>query len=114
MGVVERFEGEFLTLRKRRALHLSLTFSGAGLVLGAGTVLAPMRRNAAGADSLDLSGEDRILAALTATFLAPVDAALLGKLRRAAKKASRRFISPGWRCRGSTKSRRSASFSPTA
>ncbi len=83
MGVVERFEGEFLTLRKRRALHLSLTFSGAGLVLGAGTVLAPMRRNAAGVETLDLSGEDRILAALTATFLAPVDAAILGKLRRA-------------------------------
>jgi len=89
VGVVERFEGEFLTLRKRRALHRSLTFAEAGLVLGAGTVLAPMRRNAAGAESLDLSGEDRILAALTATFLAPVDVAFLGKLHHASDLWSR-------------------------
>ncbi len=89
MGVVERFEGEFLTLRKRRALHGSLAFTDAGLVLGAGTILAPMRRDGAGAEILDLSGEDRILAALTATFLAPVDIALLGKLRHASDLWSR-------------------------
>ena len=89
MGVVERFEGAFLTLRKRRALHGSLAFAEAGLVLGAGTILAPMRRNATGAEILDLSGEDRILAALTATFLAPVGAALLAKLRHASDLWSR-------------------------
>jgi len=83
VGVVERFEGEFLTLRKRRALHVSMAFTDAGLALGAGTILAPMRRDGTGAEGLDLSGEDRILAALTATFLAPVDIALLGKLRHA-------------------------------
>jgi hypothetical protein len=82
VGVVERPEGEFLTLRKRRVLHASLTFTEARLALGAGTVLAPVRRDAAGAESFDLSGGDRILAALTAAFMAPVDAALLGKLRR--------------------------------
>lgn len=89
MGVVERFEGEFLALRKRRALHGSLAFAEAGLALGAGTVLAPMRRDGAGAETLDLSGEDRILAALTAAFLAPVDVALLGKLRHASDLWSR-------------------------
>jgi hypothetical protein len=89
VGVVERFEGEFLTLRKRRALRRSLVFDEAGLVLGAGTILAPMRRDGAGAEILDLSGEDRILAALTATFLAPVNIALLGKLRHASDLWSR-------------------------
>jgi len=89
VGVVERFEGEFLTMRKRRALCGSLAFAKAGLVLGAGTILAPMRRNGAGAEILDLSGEDRILAALTAAFLAPVDVALLGKLRQASDLWSR-------------------------
>ncbi len=82
MGVVERFEGEFFRLCKQRALHVLPIFTEAGLALGA-TLLAPMRRNAAGVETLDFSGEDRILAALTAAFLAPVDGALLGKLRRA-------------------------------
>ena len=82
MGILARFEGEFFKLCKQRALHALLTFTAAGLALGA-TILAPLRRNAAGVETLDLSGEDRILAALTAAFLAPVDAALLGKLRRA-------------------------------
>jgi hypothetical protein len=50
-------------------------------VLGAGTVLAPMRRGG----TLDLSGEDRILALLSAAFAAPVDPAVLAKLRRAAE-----------------------------
>jgi 2-keto-3-deoxy-6-phosphogluconate aldolase len=48
VGVVERFEGAFLTLQKQRALHGSLVFAEAGLVLGAGTVLAP-KRDATGA-----------------------------------------------------------------
>jgi len=82
LGILARFEGEFFKLCKQRALHALLTFTAAGLALGA-TILAPLRRNAAGVETLDLSGEDRILAALTAAFLAPVDAALLGKLRRA-------------------------------
>jgi hypothetical protein len=82
LGILARFEGEFFKLCKQRTLHALLTFTAAGLALGA-TILAPLRRNAAGVETLDLSGEDRILAALTAAFLAPVDAALLGKLRRA-------------------------------
>jgi hypothetical protein len=89
VGVVERFEGEFLTLRKRRALHVSMAFTDAGLALGAGTILAPMRRDGTGAEGLDLYGEDRILAALTATFLASVDVALLAKLRHASDLWSR-------------------------
>jgi hypothetical protein len=48
-------------------------------VLGAGTFVAPMRRG----DTLDLSGEDRILALLAAAYSAPVDPAVLGKLRHA-------------------------------
>ena len=89
-GVVERFEGEYLALRQRRVPHASPTFTEAGLALGAGTVLVPMQRNAAGAPRFDLSGEDRILAALTAAFMAPVDAAILGKLRRACDLWARR------------------------
>jgi hypothetical protein len=82
VGILSRFEGEFFWLCKQRALHALLTFTGAGLTLGA-TLLAPLRRNASGVENLDLCGEDRILAALTAALMAPVDAAILGKLRRA-------------------------------
>ncbi len=82
MRNLARFEGEFFRLCKQRALHALLAFTDAGLALGA-TLLAPLRRGAAGVETLDLSGEDHIVAALTATFLAPVDVALLGKLRRA-------------------------------
>jgi hypothetical protein len=70
-------------------LQASLAFSDAGLVLGAGTILAPMQRDGAGVETLDLSGEDRILAALAATFLAPVEVALLAKLRHASDLWSR-------------------------
>ena len=52
-------------------------------MLGAGTCVAPMRRDGEGAETLDLSGEDRILALLTAAFSAPVNAAVLVKLRHA-------------------------------
>jgi hypothetical protein len=52
-------------------------------VLGAGTLVAPIWRG--GGDTLDLSGKDRILALLAAAFSAPVDAAVLGKLRHAAE-----------------------------
>jgi len=62
-----------------------LTFTEAGLVLGAGTSVAPIRRDGEGAETLDLSGEDRILALLTAAFSAPVNAAVLIKLRHASK-----------------------------
>ena len=49
-------------------------------MLGAGTLVAPMRR---GGGTLDLSGEDRILALLAVAFAAPVNPAVLRKLRRA-------------------------------
>jgi hypothetical protein len=52
-------------------------------MLGAGTCVAPMRRGGGDAGRLDLSGEDRILALLTVAFSAPVNAALLVKLRHA-------------------------------
>ena len=66
VGVVERFEGEYLRLRRRRVPAVRRWPSRrAGLALGAGIVLAPMRRDGAGAQAFDLSGEDRILAALT-------------------------------------------------
>ena len=51
-------------------------------MLGAGTLVAPMRR---GGGTLDLSGEDRILALLAVAFAAPVNPAVLAKLRRAAE-----------------------------
>ena len=52
-------------------------------MLGAGTLVAPMRRGGGDAAGLDLSGEDRILALLAVAFAAPVNPAVLGKLRRA-------------------------------
>lgn len=86
----------------------------AGVVLGAGTVVAPMRRGA-----LDWSGEERSLALLSIALSAPVDAALLGKLRRAgrlwrgARRASPISIWRSSACRRSTTSRRSGSSSLT-
>jgi hypothetical protein len=81
LGAIERFEDAFLALREDRPPCRSLAFAEAGLVLGAGTVVAPMRRGG----TLDLSGEDRILALLAAALSAPVSAAVLGKLRRASE-----------------------------
>jgi hypothetical protein len=83
VGAIARFEQAFLALREQRPLSRSLVFTGAGLMLGAGTCVAPMRRDGEGAETLDLSGEDRILALLTAAFSAPVNAAVLVKLRHA-------------------------------
>ena len=85
MGYIERFEHAFLALREQRPPCRSLAFTEAGLVLGAGTFVAPMRRGGGDAAALDLSGEDRILALLAAAFSAPVDAAVLAKLRHAAE-----------------------------
>ena len=82
MGYIDRFEHEFLALRKHHSPSRSLAFTEAGLVLGAGTLVAPMRR---GGGTLDLSGEDRILALLAVAFSAPVNPAVLAKLRRAAE-----------------------------
>jgi hypothetical protein len=73
-----------LARREQRLPSRSLAFTDAGLVLGAGTLVAPIRRNDTDA-TLDLSGEDRILALLSAVYSAPVNPALLGKLRRAAE-----------------------------
>ena len=85
MGAIERFEQAFLALCKQRPPSRSLVFTEAGLMLGAGTCVASMRRGGGDAGRLDLSGEDRILALLTVTFSAPVSAALLVKLRHASK-----------------------------
>jgi hypothetical protein len=85
VGYVERFEHAFLARREDRPPSRSLTFTDAGLVLGAGTFVAPMRRGGGGAATLDLSGEDRILALLAAAFSGPVNRAVLGKLRRASE-----------------------------
>ena len=82
VGYIDRFEHEFLALRKHHSPCRSLAFTEAGLVLGAGTLVAPMRR---GGGTLDLSGEDRILALLAVAFSAPVNPAVLAKLRRAAE-----------------------------
>jgi hypothetical protein len=83
VGAIARFEQAFLALCKQRPLRRSLAFTEAGLVLGAGTSVAPMRRDGEGVETLDLSGEDRILALLTVAFSAPVNAILLVKLRHA-------------------------------
>ena len=42
MGAIARFEQTFLALCKQRPLSRSLVFTGAGLVLGAGTCVAPV------------------------------------------------------------------------
>jgi len=83
VGAIARFEQAFLALCKQRPLSRSLVFTEAGLMLGAGTCVAPMRRDGGDAGGLDLSGEDRILALLAAAFSAPVNAAVLVKLRHA-------------------------------
>ena len=85
MGAIARFEQAFLALREQRPLSRSLVFTEASLMLGAGTSVAPMRRDGEGVETLDLSGEDRILALLTVAFSAPVNAAVLVKLRRASE-----------------------------
>jgi hypothetical protein len=85
VGAIERFEHAFPALREQRPPSRSLAFTEAGLVLGAGTFVAPMRRDGGDAATLDLSGEDRILALLAAAFPAPVNAAVLAKLRHAAE-----------------------------
>jgi hypothetical protein len=86
VGYIERFEHAFLARRKHHSLSRSLAFTDAGLVLGAGTLVAPMRRGGGDAAALDLSGEDRILALLAAAFAAPVNAAaVLAKFRRASE-----------------------------
>ncbi|MGB6176258.1 MAG: hypothetical protein WBF43_07955, partial [Methylocella sp.] len=83
VGAIERFEHAFLARRKQRPPSRSLAFTEAGLVLGAGTVVAPMSRD--GGWTLDLSGEDRILALLAVAFSGQVNPAVLAKLRRAAE-----------------------------
>jgi len=85
VGAIARFEQAFLALRKQRPPSRSLVFTEAGLMLGAGTPISPMRRDGEGVETLYLSGEDRILALLTVAFSAPVNAALLIKLRHASK-----------------------------
>jgi hypothetical protein len=85
VGAIARFEQAFLALREQRPLSRSLVFTEASLMLGAGTSVAPMRRDGEGVETLDLSGEDRILALLTVAFSAPVNAAVLVKLRRASE-----------------------------
>ena len=65
------------------AFHSTMTFNDAGLVLGAGTVLAK-RRISAEASELDLDlAEERILALLSIAYSRPVDPAVLGNIRRA-------------------------------
>jgi len=81
VGYIARFEHAFLALREQCPPSRSLAFTDAGLVLGAGTLVAPVRRG--GGDTLDLSGEDRILALFAVAFSDPVNPAVLGKLRRA-------------------------------
>lgn len=85
MGAIARFEHAFLARCEQRPPSRSLAFTEAGLVLGAGTLVASMRRGGGDAETLDLSGEDRVLTLLAAAFSAPVDAAVLGKLRRASE-----------------------------
>jgi hypothetical protein len=85
VGTIARFEDAFLALREDRPPSRSLAFTEAGLVLGAGTIVARMRRGGGDAGTLDLFGEDRILALLAAVFSAPVNPAVLGKLRRASE-----------------------------
>ena len=118
MGAIARFEQAFLALCKQRPPSRSLTFTEAGLVLGAGTSVAPMRRDGEGAETLDLSGEDRILALLTAAFSAPLNAAcspncgMRRRFGRRATKASRKSIWNICACQSSKmRNRRSGSSS---
>jgi hypothetical protein len=84
VGAIERFEAEFLA-RRQRPPHPSMTITKAGVVLGAGSFLAPMRRDSAGREAFDLSGEDRILALLAAAFGRPGGGGALATLRRASE-----------------------------
>jgi hypothetical protein len=72
VGAIERFEHAFLALREQRPPSRSLTFTEVGLELGAGTFVAPTRRGGGDPATLDLSGEDRILALLVASRKNPI------------------------------------------
>ena len=74
--------------RRQAALHRSLTITGAGLTLGAGTVLA--RMTIEGSSHLAIDGEEeRILALLSVAFDKSISANAIGNLRRASEQWSR-------------------------
>jgi hypothetical protein len=76
---------EWRSQARPRTLHPAMTLNEAGLVLGAGTVLAK-RRMSSRTSELDLElAEERSLALLSIAYSRPVDPAILGNIRRASK-----------------------------
>jgi hypothetical protein len=82
-----------------------IALTGAGLVLGAGTVLAGHSANLWGPPAIDISGnEERILALLAVACGRAIGPNVIDNIRRASEHAargevlSRRSISPGRAC----------------
>jgi hypothetical protein len=84
MERIEKLEAEFRGLIAKGVVHQNLAFTKAGIALGAGCVVAPVRPSAGGTQSHDLSGGDRILALLSAAFGQNISPAILEKLQHAA------------------------------
>ena len=119
MGAIARFEEAFLALCEQRPLSRSLVFTEAGLMLGAGTSVAPMRRDGEGAETLDLSGEDRIwrcsrrLSRRRSRPPCSPNCGMRRRFGRRATKASRKSIWNSCACQSlKPRNRRSGFFSP--
>ena len=68
---------------RARGLRPRMEITGEGLTLGAGTMLAGMARDERGRPRLALDDEPRVMALLATAYDQPVEAYVLGKMRRA-------------------------------
>lgn len=84
MRQIEELQKQWQDRGRFRGLHASMSLEKDGLVLGAKTVLA--KRNHDGALVLD-GAEAPLLTLLAVAYGQPIDAAVLGKIRRASKHA---------------------------
>ncbi len=87
LGAVRKDRAEWA---RSRPVHLSMTLTDEGLVLGAGTVLAKAGFDQWGRFELALNGaEQRILALLAVAYGRPVSPSVLDNIRRASQQWSR-------------------------
>ncbi len=84
MQEIERLKKRWQDGARFRPVHASMCLEKEGLMLGAKTVLAKRR----GDGALALDGEEaRLLTLLAVAYGRPVDAGIIGKIRRASKHA---------------------------
>lgn len=85
--VIEQLEKRWRESGRLRAIHSVMSLEEDGLVLGAGTVLSP--REPGDADRLMVDGnEPRVLTLLSVAYGRPIDASILGNIRRASRQWS--------------------------